>query len=126
MKTLNILVAFVFATISFSVNAQTKDAVKKETVKVWGNCEMCQKHIEKAAKEAGAASAKWSSETQILSVTYNPSKASLDKIEKSVAAAGYDTDHQTADDKAYNKLHTCCQYDRKAASSKEAEPKTNQ
>lgn len=113
------------ATLSISADAQA-NVVKKESVKVWGNCETCQKHIEKAAKEAGAASAKWSAETQILAVTYNPSKASLDKIEKSVAAAGYDTDHETAKDEAYNKLHTCCQYDRKAAKDKDAAPKTDQ
>jgi hypothetical protein len=78
---------------------------------------MCKKTIETAAKSAGVTDATWNEETKILAVSYNPSKASNQKIQKAVAAVGYDTQDFTASDDAYLKLHSCCQYDRKSASN---------
>lgn len=89
-------------------------AQKKEVVKVWGNCGMCEKTIETAAKSAGASEADWNQQTKLLTVSHN---IDLAKIEKAIAAAGYDTEHFTAPDAAYAGLPGCCQYDRKAASS---------
>lgn len=111
---LSIVCLFVFNNISFS------QSVKKDTIKVWGNCGMCKKTIETAATKAGATSASWNTETKILSVSYAAKKTNAEKIQRAVAAAGYDTQDLTAPDDAYNKLHACCQYDRKAdeASSK--------
>jgi len=116
MKTVATFLAFILA-LSFSANAQIKQTEKKETVKVWGNCEMCQARIEKAAKSAGANSAKWNVESKILSVSYNPSKATLSKIEKAVASSGYDTEHEKSSDESYTELPECCQYDRKTTNS---------
>lgn len=96
----------------FSINAS---AQKKEEIKVWGNCGMCKKVIETAAISAGASKASWSEETKQLSVTYNAKKTDADKIQQAVAAAGYDTQNFTAPTEVYNKLHGCCQYERKQA-----------
>jgi hypothetical protein len=114
MKTLNIFLVIAMATASLTVNAQTKSALKTETVKVWGNCGMCQTRIEKAAKEAGATTAKWDSETNMLAVSYNPSKTSVKNIETKVASVGHDTKGVKAEDEVYNKLHGCCKYERTA------------
>ncbi len=116
MKTLNICATLLFSifAINFSY-AQT--TVKNETIKVWGNCGMCKTTIEKAAKKAGAATANWNEETKALQVSYAANKTSSDKIQQGIANAGYDTKDFTADTKAYNKLHGCCQYDRKAATA---------
>lgn len=84
-----------------------------ETIKVSGNCGMCEKTIETAAKKAGAATAKWDEDTKVLSVTYDAAKTSNDAIQKAVANSGYDTEKYAGDDKAYKKLHSCCQYDNK-------------
>ncbi|MDB5249738.1 MAG: heavy-metal-associated protein [Segetibacter sp.] len=116
MKKLPVFLAF-FLAISFSVSAQDKQTDKKETVKVYGNCEMCQSRIEKAAKGAGASSAKWDVDSKVLTVSFNPAKGSLAKIEKSVAGSGYDTEHETSTKEAYDKLPECCQYDRKATTT---------
>jgi len=35
------------------------------------------------------------------------------KIQEAIAKVGYDTQDVTGDDKAYNNLSGCCQYDRK-------------
>ncbi|MEN9952822.1 MAG: hypothetical protein RLZZ520_1090 [Bacteroidota bacterium] len=94
----------------FSLNAT---AQKKEEIKVWGNCGMCKKVIETAATGAGATKASWSEETKILSVAYNAKKTDVDKIQQAIVAAGYDTQDFTAPTEVYNKLHGCCQYERK-------------
>jgi periplasmic mercuric ion binding protein len=103
------IIAIVALFIGFAANAQ----VKKETVKVYGNCGMCKKRIEKAARGAGATTASWSDETQMLTIQYNAGKISNKKIQEAVAAVGHDTKDCTATDAAYNKLHECCMYERK-------------
>jgi len=119
MKTNNIILSILVLFISSSLFAQTK-----ETVKVWGNCEMCQKKIEGAAKDAGASSASWNSETKMLTVSYKEKKTSLSKIEEAIAGVGYDTQNFTASDEVYNKLPGCCQYDRKGATGATADSKS--
>lgn len=109
MKTIFSTIAlFVF----FSINAT---AQKKEEIKVWGNCGMCKKVIETAATNAGATKASWSEETKVLAVAYNSKKTDASKIQQAIAAAGYDTQDFTAPTEVYNKLHGCCQYERKQA-----------
>lgn len=108
-----------FALIATIIFAQTfvqsaLAAEKKEVIKVWGNCGMCKKTIEKSLKDVeGVKSAVWNKQTKMLEVNFDESKVSLKQIEEKVAASGYDTQSIKADDKAYKKLHECCQYDRK-------------
>ena len=111
MKTINIFAALLFSIFTINISfAQT--AVKKETIKVLGNCGMCKSKIEKSAKTAGATFASWSPETQFLNVSYNTKKSNSEKIQKAVAASGYDTEKFKATAKAYDNLHGCCKYDR--------------
>ena len=121
MKSLSLVlsIAFVlFSTISFGQNKGNN----KETIKLWGNCGMCKKTIETAAKSAGASSADWNEETKELSVSYKGKKTSADKIQQAIAAAGYDTEKFTADNSAYDNLHGCCKYDRKQAAAVNEKP----
>ncbi len=67
--------------ISSSVLAQKE---KTESFKVSGECGMCKKKIEKAAKEAGASFASWSPATKILKVTYNATASSAAAIQHSI------------------------------------------
>ena len=85
---------------------------KTETFKVWGNCGMCKKTIEKALDREGIE-ADWNKTTKKITVTYNSKKYTLLQIHQFVAAAGYDTEKLRGDDMAYSKLHECCQYERK-------------
>ncbi len=91
---------------------------KTETIKVSGNCGTCEKHIETAAKQAGAKTAKWDKKTKVLTVTYDESKTSNDKIQQKIAAVGYDTEKYAGDEKAYKALDECCQYDGKKKTAK--------
>lgn len=103
------LLAIVFGTFNASIAAE-----KKESIKVWGNCGMCKKTIEKSLKGAeGVQSATWDKKTKMLNVSYDDAKTSLQQIEAKIGAAGYDTQSVKADDKAYSKLPDCCQYERK-------------
>lgn len=87
---------------------------KTETVKVWGNCGMCKKTIEKSLKDvAGVHSAVWDKKTKVLTVSYDADKISMKQIEEKVAASGYDTKNVKGSDKAYSELEKCCRYDRK-------------
>lgn len=111
MKTLNIILVLAFVCTSLFAAAQAKQT----TVKVYGNCGMCKKHIETAAKEAGATSAVWNKDTKVLSLKFDASKTDTKKIQTKIAEAGYDTQDATATKEAYDKLDECCQYDRKVA-----------
>lgn len=97
----------------FAASAQ-KDAEQATTAKfkVYGNCGMCEKRIEKAAKIKGVSMADWDVDTKILTVQFNDAKVKPAKIQEAVAAVGHDTDKVRAKDKVYNKLHSCCKYDR--------------
>ena len=123
MKTLKIYAAILFSI--FAINTSfAQSAVKKETIKVWGNCDMCKTNIEKAAKKAGATVANWNEESKELKVSYAATKTSSVKIQTAIAKSGYDTQDFTGDNNAYNKLHACCQYDRKSNSATMATEKT--
>jgi periplasmic mercuric ion binding protein len=113
MKSLKIIAGILFSLFISNTSFAQKGAIKKETVKVWGNCGMCKAKIEKAAKSAGATKASWNEESKMLQVTYSTSKSSNAKIQEAIAKTGYDTQDYTADNTAYTKLHGCCQYDRK-------------
>jgi len=114
MKSKYIMLSMLFVSMSLFSFARTSS----DTIKVWGNCEMCKGKIEKAAKEAGAASAEWNKETKVLVVSYDESKTSNMAIQKKIAAAGYDTQDVKATDGSYKKLDKCCQYKRADSSTK--------
>ncbi len=112
MKTLKIssilLICFSLATTSFAQKAKT------ESLKVSGECGMCKKKIETAAKTAGASFAEWNKDTKILTIKYNSTSTNAAKIQQAVADKGYDTPDFKATEEAYNKLDKCCQYEREA------------
>lgn len=117
MKTLK-LIPFI-AILLFVAQTGFAQKSTSEKIKVSGECGMCKKKIEKAAKDAGASYAVWSSETKILEVKY-AEPASNDNIQKSIADAGYDTPKYKATDEAYEKLSPCCHYEREAIEAKDS------
>ena len=112
MKTLKIfstvLLCCAIASTSFSQKTKT------DTFQVSGNCGMCETKIEKAAKSAGASYAEWNQDTKIITVKYKSSASNLAKIQKGIAEAGYDNVGMKTTTEAYDKLHSCCKYDRNA------------
>ena len=116
MKTIkSIIVAVLALVLSTTTFAQMHDhsamaATKTETIKVQGNCDQCKARIEKAAKIDGVSKADWDSKTKVLTLAFNPSKVKSDDVQKTIAAAGHDTEKYKANDKAYNSLPGCCKY----------------
>ncbi len=107
------IILMAFATILSIANsqAQIKNA-KTKTVKVNGNCGMCETTIEKAANKKNISKANWNQETKIATITFDSKKTTLTAVLKNIADAGYDNEQFTAPDDVYNNLHGCCQYDR--------------
>lgn len=119
----NIILILVLTFTGFSSQAQdvsgtnhTKQEKNKNaryTTEVNGNCEQCQKRIQKAAFSVpGVKSANWSIETHQLSLILNEEKATLLDVKKAVAKIGHDTDVIKAKKDAYDNLHSCCKYER--------------
>lgn len=94
-----------------SCEAQVKNA-KTETVKIYGNCGMCETTIETAGNIKKIAKVDWDKDTKMATITYDSTKTNQDEILKRIALAGYDSDKFLAPDDVYSKLHGCCQYDR--------------
>jgi periplasmic mercuric ion binding protein len=114
MKSSHVFRALTLCVSLFIFTQSAFAAEKKETIKVWGNCGMCKKTIEKSLKDVeGIKSAVWNKQTKILDVNFDDSKITMQQIEAKVAGSGYDTQNVKGDDKAYKNLHECCQYDRK-------------
>ena len=85
-----------------------------ETVKIYGNCGMCEKTIENAGTSKKIALVHWDKNTKMAKITFDATKTNKDEILKKIALAGYDSDSFLAPDDVYNDLHGCCQYDREA------------
>ena len=94
-------------------NAQIKNA-KTETVKIYGNCGMCETTIENAGNLKKVAQVDWDKDTKMATLTYDSTKTNQDEILKRIALAGYDSEKFLAPDTAYNSLAGCCQYEREA------------
>lgn len=77
---------------------------------VFGACEMCKERIENAAKGRGVKKAVWDVDSKQLSLVYNPSIVSLEKIQNRIVAVGHDVAGKKAKDVVYNALPKCCLY----------------
>ena len=94
------------------VLGQNKSALRDTTIafKVFGVCEQCKHRIEGVLKVRGIESADWNIDTKILTITYAPSKISLEKINNKIAGEGHDTYYKKAKDVDYYALPKCCYY----------------
>ncbi|MEO8515342.1 MAG: DUF3347 domain-containing protein [Flavobacterium sp.] len=108
-----ILVAITILLSFTSCTSQIKNATT-ETVKIYGNCEMCEEVIEKAGNLKNIAKVDWDKDTKMATLTYDTKKTNQDVILKRIALAGYDSDKFLAPDDVYHNLPECCQYTRTA------------
>lgn len=115
LKTMKNLIFLIIVAVAMLTSGSTyAQATKKtDTIKVYGNCDMCKATIEGSLKKKdGIISKKWDSKTLMLSVTYDTAKITIQQIGKKIADVGYDNEHGTATDEKYKSLHGCCQYNR--------------
>ena len=109
MKTRSIILSilFLFGTVSLFAQNVTKKFIVK------GNCEMCEKRIETAAKAVdGVTLANWDKDTKMMEVAFDSTITNLHKVQMAIAGTGHDTPMLKAKDEVYNNLPKCCRYDR--------------
>ena len=93
--------------------SQTKNKNAKHTFEVNGNCDQCQKRIQKAAfSVTGVKMAMWDIETHQITVLINEEKCELLAVKQAIANVGHDSDEVKAPDEVYKNLHGCCLYER--------------
>jgi len=110
----NVFLGMMLFIVTVSLQAQeVKNKNAKHNVVIKGNCEQCQKRIQKAAFSVnGVKSAVWDIETHKLTLTINEEKTSVTEVKKAIAKVGHDTEDFKTNNDTYNKLPGCCQYDR--------------
>lgn len=110
----NIILVKILLLVTLSVQSQAKkNKNAKYTIEVNGNCEQCQKRIQKAAFSVnGIKTANWNIETHQLSLLLNEEKTDILTVKKAIAKVGHDTDLVKTTDDVYEKLHFCCKYER--------------
>jgi periplasmic mercuric ion binding protein len=110
MKTfIVVLVASLFSLTGIAQEKKSKN--KKVAFKVAGNCEMCEKRIEKAAFSVkGVKSADWHIDDKDIHLIIDENKCSVEDVAKAIAKAGHDSEIVKAKDEDYEKLHGCCLY----------------
>ena len=115
-------------------NHNHKHSSKKEvqaktsniTFGVRGNCGMCKATIEKAVTSLdGVTKAVWDGDNKKIDISYDDTKTNLMELHTAIAKSGYDTDMSKADDKVYDNLAGCCQYDRNMKMSIKIKTKLN-
>lgn len=93
--------------------ATASPSVQQATLAVAGNCGMCKARIEQAASAVdGVTSTYWDRKRQQLQLTYHPQQVNLANVAQRIAQKGHDNQLVKASKKDYNKLHSCCLYDR--------------
>ena len=107
----NLLIVLSLVLSSTSGFAQIKNT-KTETVKIFGNCDMCKSSIEKAGNLKKVAKVTWNQDSKMAEITFDSKKTNRNEILKRIALAGYDSDEYLAPDSAYAQLAECCKYER--------------
>lgn len=98
----------------FLINDSNAQILNQKTVtqKVYGNCGMCKKTIEKAANVKGISKAEWDADLAMAKITIDSTKTSVDDVLKRIAAVGYESEKCRVPDDVYDKLQRCCRDDR--------------
>jgi outer membrane receptor for ferrienterochelin and colicins len=97
---------FIFITVTSFAQIDTT-----VTFKVYGVCAaQCKPRIESAANGKGVQSALWNVDTKMLTLVYDQSKTTLDKVEKRILDAGHDVENKKAKEIIYKSLPPCCYY----------------
>ena len=103
------IIVLALCMLSFSAFAQK---TKNTTTNFWvaGACGMCEKTIETAVDVKGVVAYDYDLTAHRLTITFNPTKITIDKIHALINAAGYDTEKSNATDAQYDRVHGCCKY----------------
>ena len=105
-----LLLNFTFANIIVLAQDVKKTQTTTTIFKVFGACEQCKDRIELAVKIKGVKTGIWDVDTKMLSLEYDASMVSLEKIKNKILLVGHDLVDKKAKDIIYNALPACCHY----------------
>jgi outer membrane receptor for ferrienterochelin and colicins len=100
------------ALFSLMSYAQDKKGENLRTTifKVHGACEQCKDRIENAIKVKGVKEGVWNVDTKMLTMVFDTTIISLEKIQNKILATGHDVEDKKAKDIIYKALPACCHY----------------
>lgn len=111
----NVLLSLLFIlTLQFAFSQDGKIKTTEIKTEIFcdhcAECESCDDNIFLKIKgnTKGVRKVNIDSEKNIISVTYNSKKTSLEEIEKAIALSGYQANDQMPTTEAYNSLDGCC------------------
>ena len=108
MKKIILLSGLLICFLISNAVAQDSTIVIKSTAQ----CGECKEKIEQALNfEKGIKSSNVDVDTKEITVVYNASRTSPEKIRIAISKVGYDADSVPADTKAYKRLKPCCTKD---------------
>lgn len=91
--------------------AQKSKKIVQAEFHVDGVCNMCKERIETAAYDLpGVKWVEWNKHTKLFNMKFKASKVSLDEIHTAIAKVGHNTSKVKSEEKDYNALPGCCQY----------------
>lgn len=112
MKIITIIGVFAVSLLLASCSNQQYENQKTVSFKVYGNCSMCEKTIEKSLDTDEVSKGDWDKNTKMMVVSFDSTKISENEIKQRIASVGYDTEEERATEAVYNGRPTCCQYKR--------------
>ena len=85
MKRPNLILIMISVVFSVLVSNAQAENTKTESVKIYGNCGMCESTIEKAGNMKNQASVDWNKETKMATISFDSLKTSKEEILKRIA-----------------------------------------
>jgi len=113
MKQVLVLLLFAFTVFSCDRQHDHKSVIQQGHAMISVptiQCQTCVETIQSAVKKvAGVISVSVDLKEKTAHVNFDATKTNQGKIEKAIAAAGYDANNTKRDEEAHAKLPTCCQ-----------------
>jgi copper chaperone CopZ len=92
-----------------SINIARAEGDKEIKIKTSAICEMCKERIERnLGLSKGVKESNLNLKDKVVTVKYNPNKTTAEAIKATIINTGYDADTQLANQKAHDKLPSCC------------------
>ena len=113
-----VIVLLLFAVVAFTCSKQQdqKKSIQQGHAMISVptiQCQMCVETIQTAVKKVeGVISVTVDLKEKMAHVNFDAAKTTQEKIEKAIAAAGYDANNIKRDEEAHAKLPACCQLKR--------------
>ncbi|KQS24758.1 heavy-metal-associated domain-containing protein [Dyadobacter sp. Leaf189] len=99
-----ITLLFIGSNAAFSAGDEKEIKIKTSAI-----CEMCKARIERnLGLSKGVKESNLNLKDKVVTVKYNPAKTTPEAIKATIINTGYDADNQLANQKAHDKLPSCC------------------